>query len=76
MILGMGPVPWVLNAEIYPNWARSTGAALSTATNWTANFVISETFLLLTEEVHKYGSLMVSPENHMHIAQVLSSSML
>ena len=76
MLLGMGPVPWVLNAEIYPNWARSTGAALSTATNWTANFVISETFLLLTEEVHKYGSIMASPKNCMQITQVLSSSTL
>lgn len=26
---GFGPMPWTINAEIYPNWARSTGPSLA-----------------------------------------------
>lgn len=53
---GMGPMPWTINSEIYPLWARSTGNAYATATNWTCNLVISMTFLSLTEWITRYGA--------------------
>ncbi|XP_075250865.1 proton myo-inositol cotransporter-like isoform X2 [Convolutriloba macropyga] len=32
---GMGPLPWVANAEIYPIWGRGVGGGISTTCNWT-----------------------------------------
>ncbi|XP_045164785.2 proton myo-inositol cotransporter-like [Mercenaria mercenaria] len=53
---GLGPMPWTINSEIYPNWARSTGTSLATATNWVFNLIVSLTFLSLLESVGKYGT--------------------
>lgn len=48
---GMGPLPWTINSEIYPTWARSTAIAIATYINWCANLVISMTFLTLADNL-------------------------
>lgn len=53
---GMGPMPWTINAEIYPSWARSAGNGLATCTNWVFNLIISTTFLTLIEVLTPYGA--------------------
>ena len=55
MISGMGPMPWTINSEIYPIWARSTGNAAATFTNWVFNLAVSMSFLSLTETLTRYG---------------------
>jgi hypothetical protein len=47
--LGMSPIPWALNAELYPLGVRSLCVGIATATNWMSNFVVSATFLSLEE---------------------------
>lgn len=46
---GMGPMPWTINAEIYPLDVRAVCIGASSATNWVANFVVAMTFLSLVE---------------------------
>ena len=53
---GLGPMPSTINSEIYPLWARGAGNAFASATNWTCNFLISISFLTLTESITRYGA--------------------
>ncbi|KAI8763927.1 proton myo-inositol cotransporter, partial [Biomphalaria glabrata] len=53
---GMGPMPWTINSEIYPLWARSTGNSVSTFMNWTFNLAVSMSFISLTESLSRYGT--------------------
>jgi sugar porter (SP) family MFS transporter len=49
--VGLGPVFWVLIAEIFPAPARAAGTSLATATNWFSNFVVGIVFLPLLAAV-------------------------
>lgn len=51
----MGPMPWTVNSEIYPLWARSTGNACSSGVNWVFNVLVSLTFLHTAEYLTYYG---------------------
>ncbi|XP_068958995.1 proton myo-inositol cotransporter isoform X2 [Petaurus breviceps papuanus] len=52
---GMGPMPWTVNSEIYPLWARSTGNACSSGINWICNVLVSLTFLHTAEYLTYYA---------------------
>ena len=43
----LGPIVWLMISEIFPNRIRARAASVSTAANWSANFVVSLTFPLL-----------------------------
>lgn len=53
---GLGPMPWTVNSEIYPMWARGTGVAVATMINWACNLLVSFTFLTLFQTITKYGT--------------------
>ena len=45
--VGMSPMPWLINAEIYPIHIRSTAISISTGVNWVSNLIVSSTFITL-----------------------------
>lgn len=54
--ISLGPIFWLLNAEIYPLSVRSKAAGVGTMANWTFNFIVSLTFLLLIEALGESGA--------------------
>eukprot|EP00930_Biecheleria_cincta_P084744 TRINITY_DN74190_c0_g1_i1.p1 TRINITY_DN74190_c0_g1~~TRINITY_DN74190_c0_g1_i1.p1 ORF type:complete len:511 (+),score=79.13 TRINITY_DN74190_c0_g1_i1:49-1581(+) len=43
--VGLSPVPWTVNAEIYPVSVRGACISMSTSMNWFMNFLVTQTFL-------------------------------
>jgi sugar porter (SP) family MFS transporter len=54
--IGLGPVFWLLIAEIYPLRVRGQAMSLATAANWISNFVMGLTFLLLVDALGRAGT--------------------
>jgi SP family xylose:H+ symportor-like MFS transporter len=48
--LSIGPVVWVVLAEIFPTRIRGRAMAIATLLLWAANYVISQTFPILNED--------------------------
>lgn len=49
--IGMGPVFWLLIAEIYPLKVRGSAEGVATMFNWAANLAVSLTFLSIIERL-------------------------
>jgi sugar porter (SP) family MFS transporter len=54
--IGLGPVFWLMISEIFPLQMRGPAMAVCTMFNWGLNFVISYTFLSLTDAISKQGT--------------------
>jgi len=53
--LSLGPVVWVLIAELFPNRVRSYAVAIATFLLWGANFAVSLTFPYLLNHLKGYS---------------------
>jgi SP family xylose:H+ symportor-like MFS transporter len=49
--LSVGPVTWVILSEIFPTPVRGRGMAVATVCLWLANFVVSQTFPMIEQNV-------------------------
>ena len=47
--ISMGPIAWLLIAEIYPTRVRGLASSIATAVNWLSNLVVTLTFLSLVQ---------------------------
>ena len=48
---GMGPVPWTVNSEIYPEEYRGVCGGMSATVCWVSNLIVSESFLSIAEGI-------------------------
>ncbi len=51
--LSISPLFWLMSAEVFPNRLRAAGASASSVANWSANLLITVTFLSLITAVGK-----------------------
>ncbi len=51
--LSISPLFWLMSAEVFPNRLRGAGASAATVANWSANLLVSVTFLSLIGAVGK-----------------------
>ena len=47
--LSLGPVVWVVLSEIFPTKIRGRAMAIATSCLWAANFIVSQTFPMMSE---------------------------
>jgi sugar porter (SP) family MFS transporter len=49
--IGLGPIFWLLIAEIFPPEARAAGAGVATAVNWFSGFVVGLVFVPVADAI-------------------------
>ena len=55
----LGPIMWLMIAEIYPLKVRGVGASLATCVNWASNLLVTATFLKLVQWLGASGTFSV-----------------
>jgi MFS transporter, SP family, galactose:H+ symporter len=57
--IGLGPVFWLLIAEIFPLALRGRAMSLATVANWGFNLIVSATFLNLVGAIGSAGAFLL-----------------
>ena len=52
----MGPIPWIVISEIFPNKIRGRAASIATSALWTSTLIVTFTFLSLVHAVGVSGT--------------------
>ncbi|XP_068661413.1 inositol transporter 1-like [Aristolochia californica] len=56
---GMGPVPWAVNSEIYPEAYRGVCGGMSATVNWISNLIVAQTFLSIAAAVGTAATFLI-----------------
>lgn len=51
----LGPLPWVVIADLFPHDARATGSAMCTACNWLCNLIVGVGYPYVAAVLDNYG---------------------
>jgi MFS family permease len=54
--ISLGPIFWLLIAEIYPQRIRGRAMGVATLANWASNWVVALTFLLIVDALGPSGA--------------------
>ncbi|WP_299034159.1 sugar porter family MFS transporter [uncultured Pseudokineococcus sp.] len=54
-----GPVVWVLLGEMFPNRIRAAALAVAAAAQWVANFIVTVTFPVLSQDVSLWATYLI-----------------
>jgi sugar porter (SP) family MFS transporter len=57
--IGLGPVFWLMIAEVYPAKVRGPAMSVATIANWAANFVVTISFLTLLGAIRGTGTFLL-----------------
>lgn len=57
--ISLGPLPYVLMAELFPSTLRESGIAAASAVSWLFNMLVALTFLSLAEAIGLVGVLII-----------------
>jgi len=57
--VSLGPIMWLMIAEIYPLKVRGLGSSMATAANWGSNMIVAVTFLSLVELLGASGTFFI-----------------
>lgn len=57
--MSLGPITWVLLAEIFPNRVRGVAMATCTFALWVGSFTLTYTFPLLNTALGSYGTFWI-----------------
>ncbi|MBP1601770.1 MAG: araE, partial [Acidobacteria bacterium] len=47
--MAMGPIPWIMCSEIFPNKVRGRAMSIATFTIWASCYVVAQTFPMLND---------------------------
>jgi sugar porter (SP) family MFS transporter len=55
--IGLGPVPWVINGDIFPSFALGAGSMICVGTNWVANTIVALSFSSISDALKSFTFL-------------------
>mmetsp|Transcript_14160 Transcript_14160/g.34512 ORF Transcript_14160/g.34512 Transcript_14160/m.34512 type:complete len:536 (-) Transcript_14160:277-1884(-) len=54
--IGMGPIPWLLMSELFPDYTRALAGSVATMINWFSAFGVTYSFANMEQSLKDYGT--------------------
>ena len=57
--ISLGPIAWLMIAEVFPTKVRGIGSSLAATINWGSNWLVAQTFLLIVSAYQLSGAFLL-----------------